>query len=282
VDSPELPTESVAPYWTSEPAPTAEVDARALTAAAQLGGDGRRETAADAASALPQAATTPQLPGAEVTPPAAIPARPRAKRKVIAFPRQPQAAETTYRLADPVLPEQPRILDVPEELEAFPTTPFLEGLRFEAVLIPAGAADSAELPFRAAGIPRRLCAALVDCSLVIAAAALFAFIAHKMLPRLILGRSLWPAVAAVPALLWTTYQYLLVVYAGRTAGMHVSGLRLSTFEERRLSLRQRRHRVLGLYLSVASLAMGLFWALVDVDALCWHDRITGTYPTRRE
>ena len=26
--------------------------------------------------------------------------------------------------------------------------------------------------------------------------------------------------------------------------------------------------------------MGLLWSLVDVDALCWHDRISHTYLTK--
>src|SRR5208283_5867029 len=86
----------------------------------------------------------------------------------------------------------------------------------------------------------------------------------------------------VPVLLWAIYQYLLVVYAGRTVGMQLAAIRLTTFKGGRPSLRHRRNRVLGLYLSTASLVMGLLWALVDVDALCWHDRISGTYLTRRE
>ena len=51
--------------------------------------------------------------------------RPRPKRKVIAFPKHLSVArEQVYCLADPVTTEVPRILDVPEELEAIPTTPF--------------------------------------------------------------------------------------------------------------------------------------------------------------
>jgi len=73
-----------------------------------------------------------------------------------------------------------------------------------------------------------------------------------------------------------------LVYAGTTAGMQVTGIRLSTFKGARPSLRHRRSRVVGLYLSSASLIMGLLWAFVDVDALCWHDRISETYLTKRE
>ena len=199
---------------------------------------------------------------------------------MIAFPRQAGAADAAYRLADPVLPEQPRILDVPEELEAFPSTPFLDGLQFDAAQ--HRPSEHVELPFRVVSRSQRLYAALVDCSLVAAAAAVFALICHKMLPNLALSKPVLLTAVVAPVLLWGIYQYLLLVYAGRTAGMQVAGIRLSTFKGTRPSLRHRRNRVAGLYLSTASLIMGLLWSLVDVDALCWHDRISGTYLTKRE
>jgi len=59
-------------------------------------------------------------------------------------------------------------------------------------------------------------------------------------------------------------------------------LRLSTFKGGLPNWRYRRSRVFGLYFSAASLAMGLLWALVDVDTLCWHDRISRTYLTRQD
>jgi len=40
--------------------------------------------------------------------------------------------------------------------------------------------------------------------------------------------------------------------------------------------------VLGLYLSSLSLGMGLMWALVDVDGLCWHDRLSKTFLAARD
>jgi uncharacterized RDD family membrane protein YckC len=232
--------------------------------------------------AEPQPEAAPSQPlDAEPVVPSAVQPRPRSKRKVIAFPRQPGAAGPVHRLADPVLPEQPRILDVPEELEAFPTTPFLDGLRFEPAAASAVPDDHVELPFRAASIPLRIYAAVVDWSLVAVAAAAFAFIGHKMLPDLQFTKPVRLTAALVLLLLWAIYQYLFVVYAGRTAGMEVAGIRLSIFKGRKSSLRHRRNRVLGLYLSTASLVMGLLWAFVDVDTLCWHDRISGTYLTKR-
>ena len=163
----------------------------------------------------------------------------------------------------------------------FPTTPFLEGLQFES-RTPAPPAEHIELPFRSVSLSQRLYASLVDCSLVAVAAIVFALIAHKMLPDLVFIKPARITAALLPVLLWAIYQYLLLVYGGRTTGMQLTGIRLSTFKGRRPSLRHRRNRVLGLYLSTASLAMGLLWALVDVDALCWHDRISGTYLTKRE
>jgi uncharacterized RDD family membrane protein YckC len=210
--------------------------------------------------------------------------RPRAQRKVIAFPRQATGAPEMHRLADPVLLEQPRILDVPEELESLPTTPFLDGLQFGPTTQPVIAvhADNVELPFRAAGRAHRLYAALLDCLLVAAGTAVFAAVGYKMLPKLTFSKPALVTAATLPLLLWAVYQYLLLVYGGTTAGMRIAKIRLSTFNGKSPCRRQRRQRVMALYFSMASFVMGLLWALVDGDSLCWHDRISRTYLTDRE
>lgn len=209
--------------------------------------------------------------------------RPPAKRKIIAFPRQATNQEEVYRLADPIVPEQPRILDVPEELEPFPTTPLLEGLQLPAAQQSAlPSPDHIELPFQAASILRRLSAGLLDFAVVAAASAIFGGVAYKLLPKLQFTKPLIFGVAVVPVLLWAIYQYLMLMYAGTTAGMQVAKVRLSTFKGRAASRRHRRSRVIGLYFSTASLMMGLLWSLVDVDTLCWHDRISHTYLTRQD
>ena len=162
-------------------------------------------------------------------------------------------------------------------------TPFLDGLQFEPATQTSGVArDHIELPFLAVSVSQRIYAALMDYSLVVAAAAVFGVIGHKMLPDFAFTKPARVTAALVLVLLWAIYQYLLLVYAGRTVGMQVAAVRLTTFKGRRPSLRDRRNRVLGLYLSTASLLMGLLWALVDVDALCWHDRMSGTYLMKLE
>ena len=220
---------------------------------------------------------TPEPERAPVAP------RPRARRKVIAFPRQISSpAPTHHLLADPVVPEQPRILDVPEELEAFPVTPLLDGLRLSAAAEQSTFTppEHIELPFQAVEISRRLYAGMVDCSLVAAAAGVFGAVCYKMLPGIGRGKPVLIAVAAVVVLLWAAYQYLFLVYGAATPGMRSVRTGITTFKGGHPSWRHRRSRVIGLYLSTASLVMGLLWALVDVDALCWHDRISRTYLTK--
>jgi uncharacterized RDD family membrane protein YckC len=211
--------------------------------------------------------------------------RPRPKRKVIAFPRHLSVApETIYRLADPVTSESPRILDVPEELEAIPTAPFLDGLQLD----PLNSADASrdrehvELPFRAVGVSQRVFAGLIDVAVAGVGVVVFGGVAYQILSKPPLTKPLLLALVVAAGLLWSVYQYLFVVYAGRTLGMMAAKIRLRTFRGKVPNLRQRRHRVLGFYLSALSLGMGLMWLFVDVDTLCWHDRLSRTYLADRE
>jgi uncharacterized RDD family membrane protein YckC len=211
--------------------------------------------------------------------------RPRPKRKVIAFPRHATIPpEVVHRLADPVTPEVPRILDVPEELEAIPATPFLDGLQLD-LPDPAAVAASrehVELPAQAVRVPQRILAGIVDLAVTGVATGVFAAVAYKALENPALSKPLVLGLLAGALVLWSTYQYLFVVYAGKTLGMIVARTRLRTFKGRALTMRQRRYRVFGLYLSALSLGMGLMWALVDVDGLCWHDRLSRTFLAARD
>ena len=233
----------------------------------------------------PEADFLPPEPAYQLEPEPLLPpvSRPPAKRKVLAFPRQPSNQEETYRLADPVLPEQPRILDVPEELEPFPTTPLLEGLRLPAnQQAAAPSPDHIELEAKPVSIARRIGAGAIDAAVVAAACLVFGAVAYKFLAPLELTKPLLLASASLPVLLWSAYQYIMMMYAGRTAGMQLTGIQVRTFQDQAPGWRHRRSRTFGLYFSTASLMMGLLWSLVDVDALCWHDRISHTYLIRRE
>jgi len=206
--------------------------------------------------------------------------RPNPKRKVIAFPRQHSVTvEAEYRLADPVTAEVPRILDVPEELES---TPFLDGLQLD----PPDAAkfeatrDHIELPCQAVSVSLRMLAGTIDLAVAAVGTGVFAAVAFKFLPELPPAKLLVMGLVVSTVVLWSAYQYLFVVYAGKTLGMMAAKTRLRTFKGKSLNMRQRQLRVLTLFLSSLSLGMGLMWAFVDVDGLCWHDRLSQTFLAR--
>lgn len=206
---------------------------------------------------------------------------PRAKRKVIAFPRPIVPDPSSYRLADPVISEAPRILEVPEQLQAFPTTPLLDGLQLarDERQLTAAAVDHVDLPLEPVAISKRIAAGVLDCVLVGFALGVLAAVAHKLAPNLVVNKPLLLTAAATAVVFWAIYQYLFVMYCGGTAAMRMLRIRLSTFKGKTPSWHQRRSRVITLYFSAASLMMGLLWGLVDVDTLCWHDRISQTYLT---
>ncbi len=202
---------------------------------------------------------------------------PRPKRKVIAFPRS-ATVETNPPAEETLVPEQPRILEVSEELPHLPATPLLDGLHFPSQQRESElSADHVELPLQAVRVSQRVYAGLVDCGLVVLGAGIFFASGYKLMPKIELTKPLIISLAAIPLLLWASYQYLFLMYGGKTAGMHLTGLRLSSFKGATPRWRQRRRRVIALYFSAASLMMGLLWALVDVDRLCWQDRISQTY-----
>lgn len=208
--------------------------------------------------------------------------RPKPKRKVIAFPRQHSVTlEAEYRLADPVTAEAPRILDVPEELES---TPFLDGLQLD---LPQHAAvepsrDRVELPCRPVSTSQRMLAGAIDLAVTGLGTGVFATVAYRILTELPPAKLLVLSLLMSTVVLWGAYQYLFVVYSGNTLGMIATHIRLRTFKGKPLTLGQRQLRVLSLYLSSLSLGMGLMWAFVDEDALCWHDRLSQTFLTRRD
>jgi uncharacterized RDD family membrane protein YckC len=209
--------------------------------------------------------------------------RPRPKRKVIAFPKHLSAApEMVHRLADPVMAETPRILDVPEELEAIPATPFLDGLHLDLPIGPGAtqnARDRIDLPCQPVRISQRILAEFVDLVVISLGVAVFASVAYNILQTPPLSKPLVLGLLAGFVVLWSAYQYLFLVYGGKTPGMTVARLRLRNFKGKVPAIRQRRLRVLGQYLSSLSLGMGLMWAFVDIDSLCWHDRLSQTFLT---
>jgi uncharacterized RDD family membrane protein YckC len=174
-----------------------------------------------------------------------------------------------------------RILEAPE---VTPPPPALGGITIApAPRQEAEKRPGIDIPLQSASLGRRILASLIDGLIVAEASALSGFIFWKVAairPPMV---QMLEFAAAVPCVFWALFQYLLIVYAGRTPGLRAVGLELARFDGRPASRSLRRWRVLASYLSAASLGMGYAWVFLDEDALCWHDRITHTYlapPTR--
>lgn len=222
---------------------------------------------------------SPEL-GATVTLPA-----PTVQGNLIIFRRpflEPPLAPQPSRdeLAEP-MSRRPRILEVPEDI-----MPAVQGSLFPEIRLDADEQEwsshrepKIEVPLQVARVAERLIASLADMGVVMAAGLLFAGMAWHTLPEIPHTKPFFMTLGAVTLLLWTVYQHLFLLYAGRTPGMSMTGIRLSTFDGQVPEWKQRASRAHFMFISFAAVSLGFLWALVDEDKLCWHDRISQTFPT---
>ena len=75
------------------------------------------------------------------------------------------------------------------------------------------------------------------------------------------------------------YQLFWVLADGDTPGLQLARLRLVDFDGRPATRKARLFRVASSWLSAAPAGLGLLWALLDEEALTWHDQISKTFPT---
>jgi uncharacterized RDD family membrane protein YckC len=174
-----------------------------------------------------------------------------------------------------------RILEVPEDI-----MPAVQGSLFPEIRLDADEQESSspcepkiEVALPVATISERLVASLVDLGVVLAASLLFGGMAWRALPEIPHAKPFWMVLGVVTVLFWAVYQHLFLLYAGRTLGMSLRGIRLSTFDGRVPEWGQRSRRARSMFVSFAPVTLGFLWALVDEDELCWHDRISQTFPT---
>lgn len=219
---------------------------------------------------------------------AAVPPPPPAPvSNVIVFPRplmEPPLAPVSRRdeLADPVF-ERPRILDVPEDI-----VPKIEGPLFADIKLdshdeadaPATETARIEVPLQVALVQQRVYASLIDWLVVLGCTATFFAFSWKWIAGIPETKPMLMGLAAVPVLIWALYQLIFLMYSGRTLGMDIARLRVSAFDGHRPTRAERRQRAIFTVLSGASMGLGFWWALVDEDTLCWHDRATKTFVTQ--
>lgn len=205
-------------------------------------------------------------------------------RKVIRFPRYPRVDPVIVQrppiqeleLAEPA-PEAPRILDAPEaEATQMELLPSFADIHLDEAAPQVNLCQELESAPKPAPLARRLASGAVDSGIVLFAAGLFGVIFVQIVETAPAGRSTLLFAVAVGATLWSLFQYLFLVYGAATPGMRATQLELFRFNGRRPSRMIRRARALASTLSAVSLGLGFAWALVDEDALCWHDRISQT------
>jgi uncharacterized RDD family membrane protein YckC len=97
--------------------------------------------------------------------------------------------------------------------------------------------------------------------------------------NLVINKSTAPFWMAVLFTIPILYK-LLWSWAGRdSVGMSSMGLRLVDFDGNPPSRERRYQRSLASFISFLAAGIGLVWALVDEDALTWHDHMSSTFPT---
>jgi uncharacterized RDD family membrane protein YckC len=202
-----------------------------------------------------------------------------ATAKVIEFASYNPAPRALDELAEPVM-DRPRIIEAPE---LAPPPPALGGILIEPIAEPANERRPGfEIPLQAAPMARRMVASAIDATLVLSAFAAFAYIFFRIAAELPPLSKIAGTGALLIGLLWSAYQYLLLVYSGTTPGLKLAKLELHRFDGSPVPLRIRRWRVLTSVLSGISLGLGYAWCFLDEDGLCWHDRITRTYMAPRK
>ncbi|HMF75556.1 MAG TPA: RDD family protein [Bryobacteraceae bacterium] len=125
----------------------------------------------------------------------------------------------------------------------------------------------------------RLEAALIDAGLmlcpILAGLAFFFYEGG----RLSFDRHLVPFWLAAFLTIPVLYKTIWACANRDTIGMSCTGLRLVDFDGNPPSVERRYQRLFGSLISVLAAGIGLVWALVDEDALAWHDHISNTFPT---
>jgi len=147
--------------------------------------------------------------------------------------------------------------------------------RFEFTAAPP---EAASLPVRsAAPIKLRLCAGLFDALLIVVASTFFFSLFALLGGEMSFGRRDLLIYLVANSILAAGYFTLFTLFGGRTPGMQTYGLHAVGFDARPMSAERARWRAFGYLVSLGSLFLGFFWAVLDDRQLTWHDYISQTF-----
>lgn len=146
----------------------------------------------------------------------------------------------------------------------------------------AAAPEPAALPVRAAApVELRLCAGLFDALLIVVAGSFFFTLFALLGGDLSFARRDLLIYLVASSVLPAGYFSLFTLFGGRTPGMQRFGLRAVGFNAQLMTAERARWRAFGYLVSLGSLFLGFFWALLDDRQLTWHDHISQTFITDR-
>lgn len=121
--------------------------------------------------------------------------------------------------------------------------------------------------------------ALIDFGMVAVFAAVFLASIRVWLGYVPTAQGALIAYGAATFVIALTYKLVWSLFGEGSVGLQCMRLRVIGFDGQRPSFGQRVVRIFGGCLSVAGAALGLLWALVDQEALTWHDHMTQTLIT---
>lgn len=201
----------------------------------------------------------------------------REPRKVIPFE---SAAGARSRAAAPrTAPRRaptPRAPDTQQELDFLPPAP--PAARKLKTTVEAVIYCDAPV---AAKMHRALAAAL-DASMVLIAFGLFLVSFHWLGGEIVLDTTGISVLGGAFAAVAFFYHLLWLVARCDPPGRRWMALRLTNFDGFPPDASQRVARFVGACLSLASLGIGVLWAVVDEESLTWHDHISKTFLTVRD
>lgn len=219
---------------------------------------------------------------------------------LIEFPRQLVAARRARprHALGPLLEEanaaaaqgrdaQLRIFEV--EASSISTVPAVEGVlpEWSTIRLDAAPAERAYLPAEeqisfappiySASIGRRVMAATVDACCIGTAFVLSVAAAAMVSPAMPAGKLAAMSAGGVLFGIAMLYPALFFTFSDATPGMRYARIGLCTFGDDNPSRAAIRRRALVTMLSIFPLGLGILWALLDENALGWHDRISRIY-----
>ncbi len=125
----------------------------------------------------------------------------------------------------------------------------------------------------------RVAAFAFDATMMLSGMAIFLGAIHYRTGTIPMDKHSLPLLAGAALCIVLLYKALWCLGNGDSPGMRWAKLRLITFDGRQPTRRQRIRRALSGAFVSSAMGLGLMWALVDEEALTWHDHISKTFPT---